>query len=319
MPEVHISLQKFQPFIPILKEYFGFPFVQIELAVKASEFNEVLGGEASELDEFLGDLFPDAKHNIGFEEYVSHEVINGLVKKHFDGVIMSAELLETLYIAANLYYYRNVPNYEYAQELDIYGQKELSIMREEIAKLYSFLHQHYEKGKNGSSRPISINVDKEQLVIPNTLGWLDALLENHLFPNCLPDVKSDEDAKAMWDRKKKSGRPSRVEINAITHGVAKLFHDRKIVEDTAPAKLCEFILDLLKEMGHIHDATDKQVITPGWIKSEIHRTKKEWDQPGFHNTPIRIATLEELNTVTPDQQAYLWLFNPKTESSGNNG
>ena len=114
MSQVRIKLQNVKPFIPILKEYFGFPFTELELAVKASELEEN----------------PDNEASFGFEEYVSHNAICGLAKKHFNGVTMSAELLDTLYFAANLYYYRNVPNYEYAQEVDNYGQIEQSIMRE---------------------------------------------------------------------------------------------------------------------------------------------------------------------------------------------
>lgn len=295
MSQVRIKLQNVKPFIPILKEYFGFPFTELELAVKASELEEN----------------PDNETSFDLEEYVSHNAICGLAKKHFNGVTMSAELLDTLYFAANLYYYRNVPNYEYAQEVDNYGQIELSIMREEIAELYSFLQRLQIKGESGPGRLVTIKVNKEKIVFPNTLGWLYALLENHLFPNCLPDVKNDEDARSIWDKRKKSGRPSRAEINAIVHGFAKLLHDQKVVDDIAPAELCEFILDLLMEMGHIHDETDKLVITPAWIKSQIHRTEKQWDGPGFHNTVMRSPTLEELTTVTPDQQANLWLFNPK--------
>lgn len=295
MSQVKIKLQNFKPFIPILKEYFGFPYVELELDIMALELEEN----------------PDNEASFDLEEYVSHNAICGLAKKHFDGVIMSAELLDTLYFAANLYYYRNVLNYEYAQEVDNYGQMELSIMREEIAELYSFLQRLHVKSKNGSGRPVTLKVDKEKIAIPNTLGWLYALLENHLFPNCLPDVKNDDEARSIWDRRKKSGRPSRVEINAIVHGVAKLLHDQNVVNDIAPAELCEFIRDLLMEMGQIHDETDKLVITPDWIKSQIHRTDKQWDGPGFHNTVLRSPTLEELTTVTPDQQAYLWLFNPE--------
>ena len=86
-----------------------------------------------------------------------------------------------------------------------------------------------------------------------------------------------------------------------------------MVETAAPGTLCEFIVDYLKVMGLMEDPMDAIVMTPKWVKAQIHHLADSG--PVFFNYDMHAPTKEELSNVTPDRKAYEWLFPRKTDKT----
>ena len=288
------KVKALKPFVPILKKYFGLPFVEIELEIMAADHE--------------GERGDDRK--IAIPAYVEPGKVKELLDTHFGKDAVSDQIIDTLFLAANIYYGDSVSDYESQQSTsdDYLFFMERTEMREEIAKLYSFIQK---RKKQEVSQPIKFVSDKEKVVLDDTAGWLEALLENHLFPNCLPDVKDDQDARRLWDKKGKRGRPERPQVNAIVNGVASYLGDQGVVEGVAPTNLCNFIVEYLKAMGQFRDSTDAAVLTSKWVKAQIHNLAESG--PVFYNYNMSDATVEELSTLPPDMKAYQWLFPRKPD------
>jgi len=300
-----IDVRELKPYISLLQNYIGLPFPQLELECMAAE----------------RETNPEAKHEFRIIESVTYEKICKLLNKHFDHIDAKSSIPSFLWLVANLYYYGNI---EEQEQLDIeftLDQREELQIREEIAQLFTFIQQRKSiqligDGQYGlEGRPIEFgSEDKSSLRIHNTSCWFEALLENYLFPNCLPDVASDEDAQRIWKKKrKKVGRKSRTNTNAIIHGVDSLFHDAGLVRGVAPTNLCEFLFDYLDTMGYLNDPTDRLSLAPSTIKTYIHNLRKETASPQFGNAVFKKASIEELSRTTPEEAAYFWLFYPKQE------
>ena len=300
----NIEALKLKPYIKLLQDYIGLPFAELELSVAAAEM----------------DPNPDAEHEYQLYERVLYEDINAMLSKHFDPIDSNGQIPDFLWLAANLYYNGNIAAYDEAMFDSAINQIEERQIREEIAQLYSFIQKRKEIHSVGdpeyhfAGKSIEfVSGDKSSLMIHDTLGWFEALLENYLFPNCLPDVANDEDAQMIWKKEdKKAGRPSRFETNAIIHGVDLFLHDAGLVEGIAPTNLCGFLHDYLDAMGYLDDPLDRLMLDPKSIKAYIHNLRKKEDPPRFFNTTFKTVSLEELARIDPDEAAYRWLFPPKS-------
>ena len=305
-----IDVFALKPYVPLLKEYFGLPYAELELEIKAAEFRPS----------------PENKHTYRIYERVSMEDLAEMLNTHFENAEVDEETFGLLWLAANLYYAGNVSSYEYQGMKDNFQQIENAQIREEIAQLYSFMQKRKSQPISGDenhipTKQLRLVAGKEKLDIKDTCCWFEALLGNYLFPNCLPDVENDEDAQKLWKREKKAGRPAREEIHAIINGVKNFLKDKGVVDKTvtAPTNLCKFLRDYLEAMGYLEDPLDAAVITSDSIKSWIHNFEKKEDKPQFADSGLTSLSsfeeLKELLKATPDDEAYSWLFHPKHHKS----
>lgn len=302
---MNIPASTLKRYIPLLQQYIGLPFPEPELEVAAAE---------------RGDN-PDAICEIRGVEHVSHSTITMLLRKHLDQPEKPSDISYFLWLAANLYYCGNISANEDSLLNSVINQYEEKWIQEEIAQLYSFIQRRKDIARNGDKEFHSITFvsgDKQtKLTIHNTYCWFEALLENYLFPNCLPDVTSDEDAKKIWEKEKQQPGPkAQKDKNAIIHGVEMFLHDYGVVTNAeAPKNLCTFLyyyLDAmnLQKVSNNPEEEDKLI----WgIKSAIHNFRKDEDNAKFSNAGFNIVSMEELSITTPEQAAYDWLFNPKQD------
>ena len=295
-----VSTFALEPYLPLLKKYFGLPFEQLELELMAAKH----------------DPNPEDKYRFEIWEYVSMDDIVKAWDLYLDDSKVNEEMLTLLWLVANLYYEGNIAAHEDALIEEDFIQIENAQVREEIAQLYSFMQKRKTMSTTSgkyriSSKPIKFVSGKDKLEILDSCGWFEALLENYLFPNCLPDVENDEDAQKLWKKEKKVGRKERKEVNSIIYGVATYLRDKGVVKKdvTAPTDLCKFIRGYLEAMGYLEDPNDALSITPEWIKTQIHRFEET--KPQFDNVIRSSATIEEQKKVHPDDQAHFWLFQPK--------
>lgn len=303
-----VNIFALEPYIPLLQKYFGLPFEQLELELLAAKHD------------------PEHEHPFEIWEYVSIENIGELLEPYFGDVEIEGDLLILLYLVANLYYEGNVAAHDSAMIEDNFQQIENAQIREEIAQLYSFMQKRKSQPISGDenhipTKQLRLVAGKEKLDIKDTCCWFEALLENYLFPNCLPDVENDEDAQKLWKREKKAGRPARKEVHAIINGVNNFLKDKGVVDKTvtAPTNLCKFLRDYLEAMGYLENPVDASAINSVSIKTWIHKFEEKEDKPQFADSglksPSSFEELEELLKATPDDEAYSWLFHPNRHKS----
>lgn len=302
----NIDIRELKPYIPLLQKYIGLPFPELEMACVAAET----------------ETNPEAEHSFSLIERTSPKTITKLLQKYFNDVarpVDESKIVFFLWLAANIYHPGSIAEQESADIEFAFNQIEEMYVYEEIAQLYSYIQKRKSLHVCGDTvygvpgKPIEFVSDgKVSLKIHNSCCWFEALLENYLFPNCLPDVASDEDAQRIWKKeRKKVGRKSRTETNAIIHGVDLFLHDEGLVDSVAPTNLCEFLFDYLDAMGYLSDPTDRLSLAPSSIKAYIHNLRKETASPQFGNVVFKQVSIEELSRTTPEEDAYFWLFHPK--------
>lgn len=295
-----VAISKLEPIIPLLQKYIGLPYPQLELECLAAKM----------------ETNPDFVHTYQFYEFVSQKTIEELLHRYFEKTDKEDEIIFFLWIVANLFYSGNYASYESYEKESYLAQEEQRNIREEIAQLYSYIQKRKQirtvaVGDNAlSGKPIEfVSDDKTELRIDNTNCWFEAMLEHYLFPNCLPDVVDDKDAERIWKKDNKpAGRKARTETNAIIHGVEQYLHDEGVINKSAvaPKHLCLFLFDYLDAMGYLNDDYDRRMLKPEYIKNYIHNLREEGNEPQFNN-----YTFEEgLPSITVEDVAYTWLFNP---------
>lgn len=295
-----IDARQIEPYIQCIKQYFGLPFIYISEECEFAHNN------------------PEEERLISIAEYVPSTAINELLFRYFDKDQVTNKIMRLLWLVANLYYCGNIE----AQEAEYYweteDQEQRKKIREEIAQLYSFFTEREtlripknQRYYPREGREIEFKSDKGNLKIRDTECWIEALLENYLFPNWLPDVANDEDAQKIWKKENKPvGRKARTNTNAIIHGVASFLQDEKIVDGVAPKKLCLFILDYLDVMNYLQDPIDHESITTEWIKAQIHNFRKLENKPQLFTPELEGSTIDELSDNSPANAAYHWLYYP---------
>ncbi len=283
----NIKLLKIEPYIPIIKKHFGLFVSDLEPEL------------------FLAKEDPERTYQI--PENVAYDDIRKAFVQYFgDGVESETEVLNLLWLVAN-FYYGDFYKQRQQQWIDDVGQERYiwPYIREDIIKLYKLTQE-----SQVSNVPIKVTIGGNTIEIRNDYQWFNCFLTHRLFPHCIPEINSVEDAKAELDHQNKGGRPkSDPVIKGIVYGVATYFHEKGIVTGKAPKNLVRFIMELLIMMDLLSDPTAKQVIGENWIKSRIHQL----DEPQLDNLDFENCKLEDLK---PSQQeiAFQWLFPPMSHS-----
>lgn len=207
--------------------------------------------------------------------------------------------LELLWLVANIYcfnYYQRYQDY-YTYEVE-YDSLLWETVKDDILKLYIFLQDHM------AEAPITIKIGGKKVVISDYDGWFQALMNNHLFPKCLPEIHSKD--QALKKLKKSPGRKVQNKLAvAIINGIATLFYDEGLVTERAPKNLCIFIRRYLVMMEILD--LDYSVINEASIKSAINYASKKKTDPRLPSRPVTDATIEDLRLsgFIPEER---WLF-----------
>ena len=212
-----------------------------------------------------------------------------------------------LCLVANLYYGDSYQRYqEYYSDL-IYDELMWEVVEKDILKFYVFMKKHRERG------PLSIKIGKAKIDLENTDMWFHNLMDNHLFPKCLPKITTLQEAENKL--KKDAGRRSENKVaTAIINGISTLFEDLDWIRGRAPKNLCAFIKKFLILMN-VFDKNDT-VLSEANIKSSITNFRKQKEDPRFFTPESKMMTLAEvmadetLKSVGsfPERD---WLFNPE--------
>ncbi len=290
------DVKSLEPIFPLIKEYFGNPYIE----------------------------FQDYPEAFPFKEVVTSDAIEELLLRYFEKDQVTKEVLSLLWLVANLYYCGNIEAREQGNYWDVDDWEQKRIIREEIAQLYSFITERgtlrIPKNKQYYPREggeIEFKSQTGTLKILDTECWIEALLENYLFPNCLPDVSNDEEAQLIWKKENKpAGRKARKTVNAIIHGVDMFLHDQGVVDRNvaAPKSLCLFIYDYLETMGLLDYLTEdnKEKKSEPWyiIQKQIPYFRKEENNPKLFTPELEECLPEEWIGNPRDDAAYQWLYYP---------
>ena len=128
---------------------------------------------------------------------------------------------------------------------------------------------------------ITINFGKHQktIAIPNFEFWINKLMENHVFPRFIPEVKTVDDAKALL--RKPAGRPLEdIRVRTIAYGLSNYFFDNEVIETRTSRKLLDFLEGLFKMM----DIRCNNGKYPDWQKLEdvIQNAPNAKEKPRFY-------------------------------------
>lgn len=281
--EYSLRLSEMKPYVEIIKEYFGLnhPNLDMELLLldddPEREFNLIAFVPYDDIKKAL----LDASFNVGedIEEYTS-----------------------LLWTVANLYYGDMYQRYEEAamEEADDYLR--WNCIQEDITRLFAFM------GKHKSEEHINIKVGNDSVELDNPFRWFQSLLDNHLFPNCIPDIKDIKQANQILAKAKGRKVDNKV-ATAIVNGVATYFKEKGLITARAPKNLCSFLWKFLVMMK-LKDASD-YLFTESSIKNWINNIQGQKDDPKIYTPEIREISIEELKEIPLNERAERWLFNPE--------
>lgn len=276
-----LPLKNFPPYVEIIKKYFGLSHPNLEL--------EML-------------LVPDdPERKFEMTEYVPHEDIVELFEGHFPNVGEDKTFFEDLlWLVANLYYGNSYEQYNEFFENEVGREDNIwHCVEKDMARLYAFLQDHPKEEE------IVIQMGKDKVVLDDAFNWFQGVMNNQVFPNCIPHIQDKESVRSLLQ--KKAGRPqTRQEVNAVVNGISRLFADEEIIEGKAPRVLLEFIHMFLVKMALI-DENDVYV-TPEWIKAQISNLQKPGKDARFNNVEVRSVSIEELKEVPLGDKSMRWIF-----------
>lgn len=278
-----LILKNLRPYVDEVKKYFGLEHPVIELEM-----------------ELVKD---DPERTYEMIEFVTMDELKAILTPDFPAVAEHPGYLGVLWLVANLYHkgmhsaYQDYIQNDLNQESNI-----LRCIQKDIAKLYLFLQDHPQECK------MTIAVGKDKLELDDDFGWFQSVMKHHVFPNAIPEIKTEEDAEAIL--RKKAGRPqTREEVNAIVNGIARMFAEDDIVKGKAPKELCEFILKFLTLMELVEP--DDTFVTNAWIKSQISNLQKPGKDPRFDSFgEIKPCTAEDLKDASVFEKTLNWILPP---------
>ena len=280
--EISIPLKNLVPYVEMTKKYFGL-------------YHPSLSLEMELLDE-------DPERECPMSEFVTMEDLKGILQPSFASLVEDKVFLNLLWFVANLYYGKSVENYTQCFNEDIQDDLIWNVIKEDIAKLYSFMADHR------TEEPVTISIGKNKVVLDNYFRWFQGLTENQLFLNCIPEVTDKAQAEELFA--KKPGRPkTRREVNTIVDGIARLFADNGWIEGRAPKSLCTFIKRFL-ELMHLIEKDDV-FVTEEWIKAQISNLQKPGKDARLDTIECEDFSIEELSAVSKSTRALNWLFHKK--------
>lgn len=286
MPSIrNLRLQDWKPYVDIIKKYFGLNHPSLGL----------------ELEFVNKGIDPDRTFTI--KELIHSDSIGRVFDNYFPNAQSRDAFVCFLWLVGNLYYGDNISLYDQAMFENIEDDLYWSTIEQEILHLYIFMQKHT------SAEPVNVRIGKESIKIDNTNAWLQAILNNHVFPNCLPNVQNSSEAEALLLKKGKgAGAPLKhPEVNTIVNGVANLFFDEGLVTENAPLNLCGFLKQYLVLMNLI--AEGDTTIDEEWIKAQIHNFKKKSKDPRLFTSESKEVSLEELKEI--GNYPVKWAFSHK--------
>lgn len=281
--EYSLRLSDMKPYVEIIKEYFGLnhPYLDMELLLLDDDPDREFKLIAFVPYDDIKKALLDASFNVGedIEEYTS-----------------------LLWTVANLYYGDMYQRYEVAamEEADDYLR--WNCIQEDITRLFAFM------GNHKSEEHINIRVGNDSVELDNPFRWFQSLLDNHLFPNCIPDIKDVQQANQVLSRAKGRKIDNKV-ATAIVNGVASFFKDEGLITARAPKNLCSFLWKFLVMMK-LKDASD-YLFSESSIKNWINNIRGQKDDPKIYTPEIREVSIEELKEIPLNEKADRWLFNPE--------
>ena len=159
-----------------------------------------------------------------------------------------------------------------------------------------------------SEEHINIKVGNDTVELDNPFRWFQSLMDNHLFPNCIPDIKNVKQANQILAKAKGRKIDNKI-ATAIVYGVATYFKEKGLITARAPKNLCSFLWKFLVMMK-LKDASD-YLFTESRIKNWINNIQGQKDDPKIYTPEIRVISIEELKEIPLNERAERWLFNPE--------
>lgn len=279
-----LPLKNFPPYVEAIKKYFGLshPNLELEMLLVKNDpervFEMIEFVEYKDIVELLEEKFPDMGDDKTFIENL-------------------------LWLVANLYYGDSYDQYNDYFDNEVEQDNHVwACIEKDMARLYALLQDHPRDEK------ITIQIGKDKVVLDDDFNWFQGVMNNQVFPNCIPNIQNLEDAKSLLQ--KKAGRPqTRTEVNAVVNGISRLFADEEIIEGKAPRILLDFIRDFLVMMALIKK--DDVFVSTDWIKSQISNLQKPGKDARFNNVEVHSVSAEELKNVPIWNKALDWVFPPK--------
>lgn len=267
------------PYVDLVKKYFGLNHPNLELEI------------------LLLDRDPDRKFEL--IEYVTDEELKKAYDEaHFNESENWRDYLNVLALVTNLYYKDSYQQYEDFSTEEIGDDLRWECIKKDIVKFYVFMQEH------SSESPITIKIGNDKVELSDEFGWVQGLVNYHLFPKCLPDIKSKEEALAML-KKSPGRRAGSTIIPAIINGIATYFEDMGLIAGRAPKNLCSFIRKILIMMELV--SAEDESFTEGNIKASINNYKKQKKDPKVFTPEVRTITFEELGSISSNPDV-TWLF-----------
>ena len=166
-----------------------------------------------------------------------------------------------------------------------------------------------ERLKEAESITISFGKQKAKIALPNFDFWVNKLMENHVFPRFIPEIKTVDDAKALL--RKPAGRPLEdIRVRTIAYGLSNYFFDNEVIETRTSRKLLDFLEGLFKMM----DIRCNNGKYPDWQKLEdvIQNAPNAKEKPRFYTKDdnLSICSMEELKDPRSDD-ILNWLETPE--------
>ena len=281
---MEIILKNCPLFVEIIKKYFGLSHPDLEMEMH---------------------LVPvDPERTYEMTEYVLPEDIRKLIGESFPNISDNDRefLTNLLWLVANLYYGQNYVEQREFIENEWNGEYNTwRCIEQDMIRLYAFLQNHPEEEK------ITIQMGEEKVILDDAYRWLQAVMKNQAFPNCIPHIQNKEEAQSCL--RKKSGRPqTRKEVNAIVSGISRFFADEGLIEGKSPKNLLEFIRKFLVMMALIEE--DDVFVTTDWIKAQITNLQKPGKDARFIGLDWQEGSSETMLSQ-PWEEAMRWIFPPK--------
>ena len=276
----NIKLSAMKSDVETIKKYFGLNHPNLDLELLLVE--------------------DDPEREFRLIAFVPYEEIEAaFVESSFNPVGNSEDYICLLWLVANLYFGDMYDRYEEAAMEEEADFLRWDFIRQEIIQLYGFMANHK------AETSISVKIGTDRVELNNSFGWFQALLKNHLFPKCIPDITDVEAAnKAMA---KERGRKTESKVStAVVNGISSYFKDEGLVSSRAPKNLCSFIRKMLIMM-HLKDGNDK-TFSDAAVKNWINNIQNQKETPKIYTPEIREVSVEELKNIPLNERAERWLF-----------
>lgn len=201
----------------------------------------------------------------------------------------------------------NGPDWKYV-EGEIAKEADARLEREKESALHAQDNWKRVSSAQNALECVSLKIGGQSLNLESASWWFEELFSNHLFVHFLRDVKTVDQAKALYV-KKAGKKPEDNRITAMVYGISKLFYDRGLVATKTQANLLPFILDIIRLMDLKNNAG--RIPTLKQIEKMIENLPNAKQDPKFFSASLRPVSIEELmiDPVIPEN-GLGWLMSP---------